>query len=51
MLRFFVRVVFFLLERDRKRKNDECDGLGNPFPTKSCLFQPPRSKTVAEVHF
>ena len=34
MLHFFVCVVFFLLERDRKRKNDECDGLGNPIPYK-----------------
>ena len=29
MLRFFVWVAFFLLERDRKCKNYECDGLGN----------------------
>ena len=34
MLRFFVCVVFFLLERDRKRKNYECDRLGNLIPYK-----------------
>ena len=33
MLRIFVSVVFFL-ERERKRKNYECDGLGNPIPYK-----------------
>ena len=33
MLRFFVCVVFFLLEIDRKRKKYECDGLGQ-FATK-----------------
>ena len=30
----FFRLWFFLLERDRKRKNYECDGLGNPIPYK-----------------
>ena len=34
MLRLFDCVVFFLLEKDRTRKNYECDGLGNPIPYK-----------------
>ena len=34
MLCFIVRVVFFLLERDRKGENYEYDGLGNPIPYK-----------------
>ena len=50
MLHFFVCVVFFLLARDRKRKNYECDCLGNSIPYK-CLFQTPRVKTVEEDAF
>ena len=34
MLQFFRLCRVFLLERDRKRKNYECDGLGNPIPYK-----------------
>ena len=34
MLRFFRLYVFFLLERDRKHKNYECDCPGNPIPYK-----------------
>ena len=34
MLRFFFCVMFFLLDRDRKLDNYECDGLGNPIPYK-----------------
>ena len=37
MLHFFVCVVFFLLERDRKRKNCECDGLGNSLQNEICF--------------
>ena len=31
---FFRLCYVFLLERDWKRKNYECDGLGNPIPYK-----------------
>ena len=49
---FFSFVLrFFLLERDRKRKNYECDGIGNSIPYKMILFQPPRSKTMGEDAF
>ena len=48
MLHFFVCVMFFLLARDRKRKNYECDCLGNSIPYK-CLFQAPRVKTVEDA--
>ena len=34
MLQFFVCVVLFLLERERKRKNYERDGLSNLIPYK-----------------
>ena len=51
MLRLFCLCRVFLLERDRKRKNYECDGLGNSIPYKMSLFQPPRSKTVENDAF
>ena len=31
---FFRLCCVFSLERDRKRKNYKCDGLGNPIPYK-----------------
>ena len=34
MLCFLICVVFFLLERDRKRKNYEYDDIDNPNPYK-----------------
>ena len=40
---FFVCVVFFLLERDRKRKNYECDCLGKPIPYKTMFCRPSSS--------
>ena len=49
MLRF--SFMFFLIERDRKLKKYECDRLAIQFPTKWCLFQQPRSKTVGEDAF
>ena len=48
---FFVCVVFFILERNRKRKNYECDGLGNPIPYKMMFVSATRSKTVGENVF
>ena len=42
MWRFFVCVVFFLLEKDRKREKYEFDGLGNPIPYKMMFVSPPR---------
>ena len=47
MLNFLICVVFFLLERDRKRKNYECDGIRNSIPDKILfVLATYRSKTV-----
>ena len=51
MLRFFVCVVSFLQERDLKRKNYECDGLGNSILFKMVFVLATWSKTVGEGTF
>ena len=45
MLQFLVCGVFFLLERDRKRKNYEFDGLGNLIPYKMMFILATQIKT------
>ena len=44
-------MLCFLLGRDRKRKNDESDGIDNSIPYKMMLFQPPIGEKLWEMHF
>ena len=49
-VQFFVCVTFFFTGKRSECKNYECDSLDNSIPYKM-MFQPPRSKTVAEDAF